>query len=263
MKRFLLILLISIAAFATSCTVCNTTSGSGRRIKGSGKLIASEMPVPAFDAIDASRAVHVVITDKVDKIHIEADDNVMDLVEVKASKGTLRIGISSKCQSLSDIHVTVKVPDNGRIASLSASSAAKIRTEVGLTADQFEIDASSAAHIEVAVKARKCLVDATSAARVHAAISADECSADLSSAAKVRLSGRADRLTADLSSASKLDAEKLRTRKCSLDTSSAAHAEVNCSEMLVADASSGSSIRYSGDCKTSIDKSSGASVRKN
>lgn len=263
MKRFLLTLLLFIAACATSCTASITSAGNGSRIKGSGNLVSAELPAPDFDAVSASRAVHVVIGERGDKILIEADDNVMELVEVKAVKGTLRIGIDQKCPSVSDIHVTVTVPDNGRIAALSASSAASIRTDVGLTADRFDIDASSAAKIEAAVKARKCTVDASSAAKIHAAISADECSADLSSASKVRLTGRADKFTADLSSASKLDAAEFPTRRCSVDASSAAHAEVNCSEMLVADASSGSSVRYTGDCKTSIDKSSGGSVRKN
>ena len=244
MKRFLLTLLLFIAACATSCTASITSAGNGSRIKGSGNLVSAELPAPDFDAVSASRAVHVVIGERGDKILIEADDNVMELVEVKAVKGTLRIGIDQKCPSVSDIHVTVTVPDNGRIAALSASSAASIRTDVGLTADRFDIDASSAAKIEAAVKARKCTVDA-------------------SSAAKVRLTGRADKFTADLSSASKLDAAEFPTRRCSVDASSAAHAEVNCSEMLVADASSGSSVRYTGDCKTSIDKSSGGSVRKN
>lgn len=264
MKKFLLTLLLLAAACATSCcSACITSTGDDRRIKGSGNLVTAEMPAPSFDEISASRAVRVIITDRSDKILIEADDNIMEFVEVKASKGTLRIGISSECRSVSDTHVTVTVPDNGRITSLKASSAARIRTDVGLSADQFDIDASSAAHIEVAVKARKCFVDASSAASIQAAISVDECSADLSSASKVRLSGRADRLSADLSSASKLEAEELQTRKCTLDTSSASYAEVNCSEMLIADASSGSSIHYTGDCKTSIDKSSGGRVRKN
>ena len=51
--------------------------------------------------------------------------------------------------------------------------------------------------------------------------------------------------------------------ECSVNTSSAAKAVVNCTERLHADASSGSSIRYSGDCRTSINKSSGGSVGRN
>ena len=47
-----------------------------------------------------------------------------------------------------------------------------------------------------------------------------------------------------------------------LDASSAAKATVNCTGTLRAAASSGSSIRYTGDCKTSISKSSGGSVSR-
>lgn len=86
---------------------------------------------------------------------------------------------------------------------------------------------------------------------------------EASSASKITLKGSAAKCTADLSSASKLSAGDFVAAECSVNTSSAAKAVVNCTERLHADASSGSSIRYSGDCRTSINKSSGGSVGRN
>ena len=65
-----------------------------------------------------------------------------------------------------------------------------------------------------------------------------------------------------MSSASKLSAAEFAVTDCNVDTSSAAKATVNCTGTLRAAASSGSSIRYTGDCKTSISKSSGGSVSR-
>ena len=132
-----------------------------------------------------------------------------------------------------------------------------------LNADKFAMDASSAAKIDVSVKAQSCAVAASSASKINASVEAVSCSVEASSASKITLKGSAARCTADLSSASKLSAGEFVVAECSVNTSSAAKAVVNCTERLHADASSGSSIRYSGDCRTSINKSSGGSVGRN
>ena len=85
---------------------------------------------------------------------------------------------------------------------------------------------------------------------------------DASSASKITLKGSADKCSIDMSSAAKLSAAEFTVADCSVDTSSAAKATVNCTDKLRAEASSGSSIRYTGDCQTSISKSSGGSVSR-
>ena len=218
----------------------------------------------AFDRIDAARAVKVVITDKTSgKIIIAADDNVMDYVVVEANGGRLTATIDKSINNLSNADVTVTVPANGSIRALDASSAAKISGDVVLNADKFAMDASSAAKIDVSVKAQSCAVAASSASKINASVEAVSCSVEASSASKITLKGSAAKCTADLSSASKLSAGEFVVAECSVNTSSAAKAVVNCTERLHADASSGSSIRYSGDCRTSINKSSGGSVGRN
>ena len=204
------------------------------------------------------------ITDKTSgKITIAADDNVMDYVVVEANGGRLTATIDKSINNLSNADVTVTVPANGSIRALDASSAAKISSDVVLNADKFAMDASSAAKIDVSVKAQSCAVAASSASKINASVEAVSCSVEASSASKITLKGSAAKCTADLSSASKLSAGEFVVAECSVNTSSAAKAVVNCTERLHADASSGSSIRYSGDCRTSINKSSGGSVGRN
>ena len=233
-------------------------------LKGSGNIVTRTIEAPAFDRIDAARAVKVVITDKTSgKITIAADDNVMDYVVVEANGGRLTATIDKSINNLSNADVTVTVPANGSIRALDASSAAKISGDVVLNADKFAMDASSAAKIDVSVKAQSCAVAASSASKINASVEAVSCSVEASSASKITLKGSAAKCTADLSSAAKLSAGDFVAAECSVNTSSAAKAVVNCTERLHADASSGSSIRYSGDCQTSINKSSGGSVGRN
>ena len=109
---------------------------------------------------------------------------------------------------------------------------------------------------------RRVLCETSSASKVEASIEAESCSLDASSASKIILEGSAGTFRADMSSASKLNAEKFSAVNATIDTSSAASASIDCSGKLTASASSGSSVRYSGDCQTSLEKSSGGSIRK-
>lgn len=223
MKKLLLIaVLIAACLSATAYVACVAAPLLGKNIKGSGKIVTKTVPAPDFDGIEASRAVKVVISDKVSDIRIEADDNLIDLVVVRAVKGKLEATLDQKVNNIQNGNVTITVPANGKIRSLDASSASK----------------------------------------VEASIEAESCSLDASSASKIILEGSAGTFRADMSSASKLNAEKFSAVNASIDTSSAASASIDCSGKLTASASSGSSVRYSGDCQTSLEKSSGGSIRK-
>lgn len=279
--------LIAIAALAiVAGSGCLYTVASNRmnskQIKGSGELVTRTLPAPDFNAIDASRGVKVIVTDQTSKIEIEADDNLMDLVVVEAVKGELRVTMDSRqAKSISNQHVTVTVPANGKIYSLDASSASKIVAQTPLKADKFTIETSSAAVVEASVEAVNCSLSASSASRIKATVTATSCSLDSSSASKIQaevtanicsvnqssaskieLSGSSQSLMADLSSAAKLDAERFTAINANVETSSAANVIVGCSGNLTASASSGSSIRYTGDCKAIVSKSSGGSVKR-
>ena len=206
MKKILLIAVLIGAMFSVSAyVVCIAAPLLGKSIKGSGNIVSKNIEAPDFNAVDASRAVKVIISAEASDIRIEADDNLIDLVVAKAKGKTLEVTLDQKANNLQNASITVTVPANGgNIRSLKASSASKIELE-----------------------------------------------------------GSTESLSADLSSASKLDAAQLTAVNAAVSASSASKAEIACSGQLTAEASSGSSIRYTGDCRTSLSKSSGGSIRKN
>ena len=251
MKNILLIIL-ALAAMLFSCTSAGCVHvndrhsfnqfGSRSNIKGSGNLVTRTAEIPAFRAINASRAVQVIVCDTTDRIVITADDNLIDYVETIVSREVLYVSIADSIKSFTNVHVVVVVPIGEKLTMLSASSAARIATAKALQAEKLKIAASSAARIRVAVSADKCVVDATSASRVE-------------------LIGSADKFEADLSSASRIDAESLKTHICEVDASSSSKVTINCSEYLNADVSSAAVVNYKGDCRTDISTSSGGRVR--
>ena len=264
MKKILLIAVLIGAMFSVSAyVVCVAAPLFGKSIKGSGNIVTRTLPAPDFNAVDASRAVKVVISAEASDIRIEADDNLIDLVVAETKGKTLIVTLDQKVNNIQNADITVTIPANGgNIRSLKASSASKITSAATLRADKFLFDASSAAKIKAAVEAVSCTIETSSASKVEASIEAESCSLDASSASKIILEGSAGTFRADMSSASKLNAEKFSAVNASIDTSSAASASIDCSGKLTASASSGSSVRYSGDCQTSLEKSSGGSIRK-
>lgn len=266
MKKIVLITaLLGAMLTATAYIVCVAAPAlfSGEALRGNGNIVTRTIEAPDFEKVDVSRAIHVVISDQLtDKINIAADDNVIEHVVVKAENGKLKVAFEPSIKSVSNINVTVTIPANGRIRSLDASSASKITSDVVLTADRFEMDASSAAKIKVAVKSVVCEIEASSSSSIIAQVETQSCEIKGKSASNITVKGSADKCSVDLSSASDLAAKEFVVKDLSIDTSSASDATVNCTEKLRASASSASDIRYTGNCTKSIKQSSAGKVRQ-
>lgn len=131
-----------------------------------------------------------------------------------------------------------------RIEKLSASSAGNIYTQGVLETSKLEISSSSAGNVEVEIKS-------------------ESVSASASSAGEIEIKGKATNLEANASSAGEIDAYDLESKSVTVESESAGSVKVNVADALVANASSGGSIRYRGNPSKSItNSSSGGSVKK-
>jgi len=286
-KFFLFVAGLALLSAVIGCFLGVSAKGMtgffGRRsITGSGTIVTRTVKVGQFDAVQVSRAIRAdILAAKAGEIIVRADDNLSDLVVVKVEEGTLKIGIDKSVQNICDHHIRVTVPYDERIGSLKASSAATIVCKEPLRAPKTELKASSSADIEAAVgNAEECECTASSAATIKATIKASECefkassSADIeadvtadqvevkaSSAADIALTGSARACEAELSSAAKFSARKFDVQLYDVEASSGSDAFVRCNGLLKAQASSGATIRYTGDCQTRTSESSGGSIR--
>lgn len=281
MKRYLIALTVALMA---TLSLCQESEATPRRLKGSGNLITKELALPAFHAISAARSIKVeLVADEGQATRIEADDNVMEyVIATVESNGMLKITIDNSIHSISDIHVRVTLPTNGRLRELRAVSAAHITGSVRIQHHEVDLSASSAGRINAQIEAEECDMELSSAARIEAEIIADQCSLEgsssadviatlavrnleieLSSAANATLKGAARIVEADLSSASKLRARHLVVSQYDIEASSAADAQICCMETLDAQVSSGADITYTGNCsQRTIRHSSGGDIRK-
>lgn len=274
------------SALADCDIVFDVNNNNPTRITGSGNIISKDIPaIASYDAIKASRGIHVVMTDEEsDKITIHADDNVMPYVVVRKSGESLVITIDENIKSINSVNVKVLLPKHtalnelkvasgasisikptikGRSLSVDASSAGEVniaKAEV----EFFDADASSAAKISGTVKSDDCYADASSAADIDLNVLAVQCKSNASSGAKIELEGEVATFEGNASSAAKIIAKELAARNLAdASASSGAKISVNPTKKLRARASSAGTVTYvpSDDLLKDINQSSGGRVK--
>ena len=134
--------LLAMMAVLFGTTACGGSIFGQTRIKGSGNLITRTVAVGNFHTIDASRGVKVLLTDEPGDIEICADDNLIEYVRVGIDGGELKITVAPRIHAVPSEQILVRVPYNGNIRKLEASSAAKIVAKTLFTGRMLEIEAS-------------------------------------------------------------------------------------------------------------------------
>jgi len=236
---------IKIAAilFVSAILTTSCIDMSWNAVSGNGNVTTEERRVTEdFNSVRGSSGLDVYLTEgDENKIVVEADENLMDVIETEIVNGKLKIGTNqnisrSKAQK---VHVTYV-----KLESVEASSGADVIGNSVIKNEYLSLSSSSGADLEVDVMAKD----------LHA---------DVSSGADLKVSGRATNLHASASSGSDLKARDLEVKKCEAKASSGADIVVNVSEEMVGKASSGGDIKYYGDpTAVSVKDGASGSVRK-
>tara|TARA_R110002049_G_scaffold14471_1_gene61080 strand:+ start:2247 stop:2972 length:726 start_codon:yes stop_codon:yes gene_type:complete len=219
---------------------CGFDINFGNGKKGNGIVDEESRTVTSdFTAVSVSEGLDVYVTQGSDfEIVVEADENIIDLIGTDIKNGTLRIhAIENIGRATKKVYVTLPV-----IIALETSSGAALFTKNAIDAENIELSASSGSNLQIGE------------------LKAENVSTDSSSGAHIKLAGEAEILNSNASSGSGIKAENLRTAKCNASASSGAGITVNVSESLIAKASSGGDIRYTGNAKVEHEKSSSGSV---
>ena len=108
-------------------------------IRGSGTRKSEKKEVPAFKAIETGGAFDVEITcQKPQSVEIEADDNLLPLLETDVSDGVLHVGMKQNYHSRKLIALRIAVPDLNRI-TISGAGTARV---TGVKNENFVINST-------------------------------------------------------------------------------------------------------------------------
>ncbi len=166
-SRAFLALLAALGVFVLLLVGCekNETIVGNDRIVGSGRIVSQVRIVGSFDEIQVKNIAKVIITqDSVESLHVEADDNVIGLVQTSVSEGTLFVGLPEDSYN----NVTVRVHASMRnISRLESLGAADFSTANSIHTDSIACRIKGAGSITLAGTADYELVEIIGAGDVH------------------------------------------------------------------------------------------------
>jgi len=235
----LIILLLTL-----SLTSCNGNLNLIDGIEGSGNVITEKRNIESpFTKIQASTGVEVVLEQGApSEIEVEVDDNLMKYIVTKVENGTLIVKIDGNINTMENAIIRVKTKT---IEGLESSSGASIKTINKLSGTSLTLKTSSGSTIQADLEYEKVSCESTSGS-------------------EIKVSGKALALETKSSSGSEIEAQELAANEILAQSTSGSSTTVNPIVLLIAKASSGSSIDYVKEPKKVVkEETSGGSVSFN
>src|SRR6187397_3039979 len=157
-----------IALFSLIILVGGCREIAGERVKGSGHVITENRTASGFNNVDISGAIDVYVKqDSVSSVKVEADDNILEYIEVHTDGSTLEIHTENNIR-LRPTHKIKVYVSNPEYKDLRVSGASSIHSENEITSpDAFRVDLSGASEGTLEVNAPKVSVDLTGASNAH------------------------------------------------------------------------------------------------
>lgn len=170
-------------------------------VKGSGNPATEQRSLSGFKGIDVSSTFEVVITaQKEFSVTVEADDNILPLIETEVRRGVLNIECSRRVSPKTPMKIIITAPD---IEDVEASGAANVILN-SIKNGGLRVDSSGASKILVTGETAKLVVDVSGATKVDAeGLITENADIDTSGASQV-LVNVLNSLRTDASGASKI-----------------------------------------------------------
>ncbi|QHL88020.1 DUF2807 domain-containing protein [Nibribacter ruber] len=220
---FFLLLLAFVGM--TSCAQAQTNT-----VEGNGNVSSETRAVQDFTSLKISGGFEVILTQGTqESLKLEADANLLPLIETKVTDGTLKIStknsVNIRKSKAMKVYVTVQ-----QLKNLDLSGGIKLTTTNTLKSALLKVDASGGIQLNMA-------------------LAVQQLDADMSGGCDVTLRGTADKVKFDVSGATNLKALDLKANYFTLDASGASNAEVYAAKELTVDASGIVSVGYKGSPK--------------
>ena len=236
-KAFLFSLIILV--FASGCREI-----AGRRVRGSGNITSETRSVSGFNNVDVSGAIDVFVKqDSATSVKVEADDNLLEYIEVYTDNSTLVIHTENGMRLRPSNKIKVYI-SNPNYREFEVSGASSIHSENQITStDMLRVGLSGASDGKMEFDAPRITVD-------------------LSGASNITIRGKTKDFEGGASGASDLRCFDLLTENSDIELSGASGAEIYASVKLAGSVSGASHIKYKGNATTSVSSSGASGVNK-
>lgn len=233
------------------------------QVKGSGKVKKDDSrQVGDFTKIHVATGIDgFVKIGNENKVVLEADDNVLELIKTEVKNGELKVWLDKNVKKTTKLvaHITVK-----QIEGLKASSGADLEVEGTIKGDKLSAKVSSGADMVFSADVNEFDGISSSGADMEIGkLVAKKANIKTSSGSDIEVGdGEVEDLNVNSSSSGDFDAYGLTVQHCNAKVSSGADINIHAVQSLNANASSGGEVSYKGEPKVQKKKSSGGSVSK-
>ena len=209
MFRALVIALLAAVVIATGIVTAGCDSAGGRSmVRGSGNLASETRDVAGFTDVRVEGSGDVTLAQTgAESLKVEADDNVLPLLETTVRGGVLHLAIKP------NVDIRTKTP---------------IR-------------------YQVTVKELRGLGISGSGSIRASGVDTDRLSSSISGSGSATLAGRADALDLHISGSGSYDATELQSKTASVSISGSGSVKLNASDRLDAHVSGSGSVHYAGN----------------
>ena len=140
-------------------------SGCHVGVHGSGVRKTEKRDLPSFTSIETSGAFEVEVNcQKPASFEIEADDNLLPIVQTEVRSGVLHVTSTKGYNSSGGIVLRITVPD---LESVKSTGAGKFRV-TDIKNDNFEIHSTGAAQVVATGQSKSVKISSTGAGKIDA-----------------------------------------------------------------------------------------------
>jgi hypothetical protein len=238
------------------------TIGGDEVAVGSGNVAEAKRPVEAFHGVAVEHVIEATFEEgNSGELTVEADDNLLPLVETKIEDGVLRVRIIGSLRTRNPIRVTGSVSQLSEVSAVSSASVMAPR----LSGDAIRVHADSSGRVTTdEIRGERIELSASSSGHVAARnVDGKRLHVRVDSSGRVTAAGEVDQQEVEASSSGAYEGEELASRAARVAASSSGSAAVQVKEELSGSASSAGQVRYFGDpAEVSVQESSAGSVTK-
>ncbi|MFA9189468.1 DUF2807 domain-containing protein [Flavobacterium sp. FBOR7N2.3] len=237
------------------------------KISGSKSISTKEKNIGNFNAIEVEDNFEVSLErGEFPEIKIEADDNLMDIIDIEVTDGTLHLSTSKKVQKrkalkvkvtytselntvISRNEVVIKAIQEIQTDNLSIKTFDDSKVLMNANTKSFVLQADGNSEVELNVKTEKIKIELSKDAELKSLITTNDLALDMYQKTKVEIEGTANTAVIRLENNAELEASKLQINTIDLTTEGQSKSSVNAVKNIIISANEKSEIDLYGEAK--------------
>ncbi len=249
MKK-LIIASIALLFLLNSCDDGFGLFGSGNRIEGKGEVQKQDRDAKDFKGINLSTSANVFVKQGTAfKVTVEAQKNILDIVETVVENGILNIQFKTGSWNLrfDKLNVYVETPS---VSSLEISGSGDMTVESAFTADDFTLAISGAGNIKMpnGVTAKKLKISIGGSGDINMdKTTAPELTAELTGSGGLNIRGTGEKAHLEIMGSGDIKATDFTTKATEATTTGSGNISCHASEKLDAHVTGSGDIQYTGN----------------